>query len=95
MHESFDPTVSRFIELLKRLAPRVPPQETYWQYPPQSGSLMLVLAQTGRIDILSGGLCKASDLRTAYDAIKQMFCGGFEALRARSASPPPKPARKK
>lgn len=95
MHEAFDPTVSRFIDLLKRLAPAVPPQEIYWQYHLLSGSLMIALAQTGRIDILSGGLCKSSDMRTAYDSIKRMFCGGFEALRSSYASPPAKPRRSK
>lgn len=85
MRQAFDYTVSRFIELLKRLAPEVPPEEIYWQYHMLSGSLLITLAQTGRIDVLSGGLCHSSDMKAAFESMKQVFCGGFEAIRGRHA----------
>ncbi|NGY03274.1 TetR/AcrR family transcriptional regulator [Solimonas terrae] len=85
MREAFDFTVGRFIDLLKRVAPHVPPQEIYWFYHLMSGSVTLTLAQTGRIDVLSGGLCKSTDMKSAFDSMKQVFSGGFETVMARHA----------
>lgn len=87
MREAYDVTVHRFIDLLRQLAPEVPAKEIYWFYHLMSGSLSVSLAQTGRIDALSGGLCKSSDIRSVYEALMLVYPGGFETLRARYAKP--------
>jgi AcrR family transcriptional regulator len=81
----FDTTVQRFLDLLMRLAPDVPPAEIYWFYHLMSGSLAMCLAQTGRIDILSRGLCKSADLMAVLEPMTLVYRAGFEALRARHA----------
>ena len=81
MHQHFDPVIHRFIGVLQRIAPETPDRQIYWFYHLLSGSLTLSLAQTGRIDTLSGGLCKSSEMVAICDAMEAVFTGGFEAIR--------------
>ncbi|OYW85426.1 MAG: hypothetical protein B7Z22_08600, partial [Hyphomonas sp. 32-62-5] len=54
----------------------------------------LTLAQTGRIDHLSGGVCRSDDLADACEHMVHFITGGFEAARraapAAVTAPPPK-----
>jgi AcrR family transcriptional regulator len=84
MRETFDVAVHRFIDMLKQLAPAAPPEEIYWFYHHVAGSFAVALAQTGRIDSLSGGLCKSSDMMAVLDSMVRVFSAGFEAVKARS-----------
>ncbi len=54
MDEHFDPVVLRLIGLLKKALPDCAEQDIFWGYHFVTGALMLTLAQTGRIDKLSG-----------------------------------------
>lgn len=81
MREAFDETVHRFIDLLKRMAPGTPPESVYWLYHVLSGSLAVSLAQTGRINKLSEGLCDSSDMKSVFEATKKIFIAGYEAIR--------------
>jgi AcrR family transcriptional regulator len=67
MDEHFDPVVLRLVSLLKKALPDSAEEDIFWGYHFVSGALMLTLARTGRIDKLSGGLCKSDD----FDAVKQ------------------------
>lgn len=80
MHQHFDPVVQRFIDLLRRISPTTPDRQLYWFYHLLSGALTLSLAQTGRIDVLSDGLCKSSEMRAICDAMEAVFSGGFEVI---------------
>ncbi len=86
MRETFDVAVQRFVDMLKTLAPDAPLEEIYWFYHHVAGSLALALAQTGRIDSLSGGLCKSSDMMAILDSMVRVFSAGFEAVKARSGA---------
>ena len=67
MNKHFDPVVLRLIGLLRRALPGCPDEDLFWGYHFVTGALMLTLVRTGRIDRLSGGLCKSDD----FDAIKR------------------------
>ena len=68
MDEHFDPVVLRLIELLQAGAARLPDErDIFWGYHFVTGALMLTLARTGRIDKLSGGLCRSDD----FAAVKE------------------------
>ena len=67
-------------EIVSRIAPDATERQIYWFYHLLSGSLTLSLAQTGRIDVLSGGLCKSSEMAAICDAMEVIFTGGFEAM---------------
>lgn len=87
MSEAYDDTVHRFIELLMRLAPDVPRKEIYWFYNHLSGAQVMTLAQTTRIDVLSRGYARSTDLLSAMESMIVIFSAGFEGLRARHAKP--------
>ncbi len=83
MNKYFDPVVLRLIELLRKALPGCPDEDLFWGYHFVTGALMLTLARTGRIDRLSGGLCKSED----FDAVKQrmasFMAAGFLAICAK------------
>jgi len=87
MNKNFDPVVLRLIELLRKALPDCADEDLFWGYHFVTGALMLTLARTGRIDRLSGGLCKSDD----FDAIKQrmasfMAAGFLEICGKKGAS---------
>ena len=84
MAENFDPIVQRFIAMLKALAPDAPPERIYWFFDLVSSSLTHGLAQTGRIDDVSGGLCKSSDLASVLETMIAVFSAGFRSVETAS-----------
>ena len=100
MTRHFDPLVDRFIAVLREALPNCPPREIYWGYQFLTGALTLTFAETGRIDKLSAGLCRSSDLDSVHQRLGPYVAAGFRALCARAAEvPKPRkravPARRK
>lgn len=92
MDRLFDPVVLRLIGLLKAAMPDASEEDVFWGYHFVTGALTLSLARTGRIDHLSGGLCRSDD----FDAIKARmatfmahgFIGMCESRAAERRKPP-------
>lgn len=87
MNKHFDPVVLRLIELLRKALPDAHDEDLFWGYHFVTGALMLTLGRTGRIDRLSGGLCRSDD----FDAIKArmaafMAAGFLEICDRRKAA---------
>lgn len=76
----FDPVVLKLIGLLKQALPGCPEEDIFWGYHFVTGALVQTLARTGRIDQLSGGVCKSDD----FDAIKarmaKFMAAGFLSI---------------
>lgn len=87
MARYFDPAVRRLIELLAQLLPRASEADLYWGYHNLSGALTLTLGETGRLDRLSGGLCRSGDLERACAYMVQFAAAGFRAVGAGRAAP--------
>lgn len=85
MDEHFDAVVLRLVDLLKRAMPDVPAQEIFWGYHFVTGSLLLTLSRTGRIDRLSGGLCQSEDFEAVKARMARFMAAGFRELQQRSA----------
>ncbi|TRO95329.1 TetR/AcrR family transcriptional regulator [Glycocaulis profundi] len=86
MDQHFDPVVLRLIELLKKALPGCAEEDIFWGYHFVTGSLMLTLARTGRIDKLSGGLCSSNDFVAVKDRMARFMAAGFlEICRSRPA----------
>jgi AcrR family transcriptional regulator len=83
MTQHFDPLVVKFISVLREALPGCSPREVYWGYQFLTGALTLTFAETGRIDALSGGLCKSSDLDSVHERLAPYVAAGFRALCAR------------
>ena len=87
MTRYFDPAARRLIELIKQMAPEAREVDLYWAYHNLSGALTLTLGETGRLDRLSGGLCRSGDLEGACDYMVRFAAAGFRAVCA----PEPRP----
>jgi len=86
MTQHFDPLVDKFIAVLREALPGCPAREIYWGYQFLTGALTLTFAETGRIDKLSGGLCKSSDLDSVHERLAPYVAAGFRALCPGAAS---------
>ena len=83
MTRYFDPLVKRFIEALRTALPDCSEEDLFWSYHFLSGALTLTFAETGRIDNLSGGVCKSSDMRSINERMPEFLAAGFRALAER------------
>jgi AcrR family transcriptional regulator len=82
MDQHFDPVVLRLIKLLKKALPDCAEEDIFWGYHFVTGALMLTLARTGRIDKLSGGLCKSEDFRAVKERMATFMAAGFRSVCA-------------
>src|SRR5688572_32070191 len=89
MDKHFDPVVLRLIGLLKRALPDCAEEDILWGYHFVSGALVLTLARTGRIDKLSGGVCKSENFAAVKQRMASFMAAGFLAICR-----PPTPPRK-
>lgn len=87
MTNSFDPVVQRLIDIIGKAIPTAKPAELYWAYHFFSGALMLTLSETDRIDRLSKGLCKSTDVRSIEPRLIEFASAGFTRLCAPDAGP--------
>ncbi len=77
MDEHFDPVVLRLIGLLKKALPDCAEEDIFWGYHFVTGALMVTLARTGRIDKLSGGVCKSEDFVAIKQRMARFMAAGF------------------
>jgi AcrR family transcriptional regulator len=80
MDVHFDPVVLKLVSILKRALPNTPPEDIFWGYHFVTGSLMNTLARTGRIDRLSGGLCRSEDFNAVKQRMARFMAAGFLAI---------------
>lgn len=85
MTRYFDPLVHKFIDALHEALPHADARDLYWSYHFLSGALTLTFAETGRIDNLSGGLCRSNDLDSVHERMVPFIASGFRALCERRA----------
>jgi AcrR family transcriptional regulator len=97
MTQHFDPVVQKFIAAVRATLPDSDAREIFWAYHFLTGSLTHSLARTGRLDALSGGLCRSDDLASVHKRLARYAAAGFRGLHALaatgSAAAPPKRAR--
>ena len=60
-------------------------EDLYWCYQFLTGSMMLALSETGRIDQLSDGLCRSSDLEAVRARLYAYCAAGFAAVARKAA----------
>lgn len=80
MDVHFDPVVLKLVSILKRALPDTSEEDIFWGYHFVTGSLMNTLARTGRIDRLSGGLCKSDDFGAVKRRMARFMAAGFLTL---------------
>jgi len=89
MDRHFDPVVLRLIDLLKKALPEASEEDVFWGYHFVTGALVLTLARTGRIDKLSGGICRSDDFEAVKKRMARFMAAGMIEIcedRARERS---------
>ena len=81
MDVHFDPVVLKLVSILKRALPDYSAEDIFWGYHFVTGALMNTLARTGRIDRLSGGVCRSDDFPAVKKRIAKFMAAGFVTLR--------------
>lgn len=81
MDMHFDPVVLKLVSILKRALPDYSDEDVFWGYHFVTGALMNTLARTGRIDRLSGGVCRSDDFPSVKKRIARFMAAGFLALK--------------
>lgn len=79
----FDPVVQVFVDMLRRASPGSSDADLYWFYHMLSGAISLTWARTGRIDQLSGGLCRSEDFEAIAAQMIALFANGLDRTGAR------------
>jgi AcrR family transcriptional regulator len=77
----FDPVVLKLVSILKRALPNWSEEDIFWGYDFVTGALMHALARTGRIDRLSGGVCRSNDIPAVKKRMAKFMAAGFLALK--------------
>ena len=72
--------VLRLVDILTQALKPCPREDIFWGYDFVTGALMHALARTGRIDRLSGGLCKSEDFESVKERLATFMAAGFVAL---------------
>jgi len=84
----FDPVVLKLIGLLHKALPGCAEADIFWGYDFVSGALMHTLGRTGRIDKLSGGMCKSEDFAAVKQRLASFMAAGFLSLCSKSREAP-------
>jgi AcrR family transcriptional regulator len=85
MTRYFDPLVQRLIDTLHKIMPDARKEDLYWSYHMLTGALTLTLGDTARLDRLSGGLCRSSDIDAIAPRMVEYCAAGFLAVCRRAA----------
>ena len=80
MHRFFDPVVHQLVDTLKAALPDAEIRDLYWCYQFLTGAMMLTLSETGRIDQLSDGLCRSTDLEAVRRRLFAYCAAGLEEV---------------
>jgi AcrR family transcriptional regulator len=80
MDKHFDPVVLRLLGLLKQAMPETAEEDIFWGYHFVTGALLLTLSRTGRIDRLSGGLCRSDDFEAVKARMARFMAAGFRRI---------------
>ncbi|MGA3159299.1 MAG: TetR family transcriptional regulator, partial [Steroidobacteraceae bacterium] len=78
--KAFDAVVREFIQALMESLPGSAPEDIYWGYNFLTGALTLSLAETGRLDQLSGDLCRSDDVAALRLRLVPYVVAGLRGL---------------
>ena len=85
MGKTFDSTVRQFIAAVMESRPQAAPEDIFWGYNFLTGALTLSLAETGRLDALSDGLCRSNDVAALKMRLGPYVAAGLRGLAQHQA----------
>jgi hypothetical protein len=80
MGKTFDKVVLQFIQAVMDSLPGAAPADIFWGYNFLTGALTLSLAETGRLDALSDGLCRSNDVAALKARLGPYVAAGLRGL---------------
>jgi AcrR family transcriptional regulator len=80
MGKTFDGVVRQFIRAVMDSLPGAAPEDIFWGYNFLTGALTLSLAETGRLDALSNGLCRSNDVAALRARLGPYVAAGMRGL---------------
>ena len=80
MGKTFDRVVLQFIQAVMASLPGAAPADIFWGYNFLTGALTLSLAETGRLDALSDGLCRSNDVAALKARLGPYVAAGLRGL---------------
>lgn len=80
MGKTFDGVVREFIRAMMDSLPGAAPEDIFWGYNFLTGALTLSLAETGRLDVLSDGLCRSNDVKSLQLRLGRYAAAGLRGL---------------
>lgn len=87
--QAFDDSSSAFIAALQATLPGLPPVDLAWRFHFLLGTMFYTMANSGRIQSLTDGVCDPGDSEAALSHMVPFIAAGFRA------APLPKPTRRK
>jgi AcrR family transcriptional regulator len=90
---AFDDSSSAFLAALTRALPEIPRADLEWRFHFMLGAMFYTMADTGRIQSLTGGRCDPSQVEDALRHIIPFLAAGFRSAPA--PAPSVKPRKRK
>ena len=88
MSTQFDPIAQTFVEHLRAVLPGSKIEDVYWGVHFLLGAVTFTFAETGRVDELSEGLCRSSDLVVIHEKMVPFLAAGFREICVARADKP-------
>lgn len=85
MGRDFDPAIQQLVQALREVMPDARDCDLYWGWSFISGALTLAIAETGRIERLSDGLCRSDDVAAIEARLAPFMAAGVEEICRRGA----------
>jgi AcrR family transcriptional regulator len=79
MKQHMSELLGRFIQALQNAAPELPREELFWRIQFMGGAMALTLLRSHDLEVLSGGLCDASDAESTIRRLVAFAAAGFRA----------------
>lgn len=87
LSRTFDGSSRKFLAAIAEALPGIPPGELYWRFHFLMGAMFYSMADSGRIQSLSGGTCDPGETEEALARLVAVFAKVFS-----DAAPAPRPA---
>jgi AcrR family transcriptional regulator len=84
LSKAFDASSKRFIDAVARALPQIPRGEVEWRFHFMLGVMFYTMANSGRIQALTGGRCDPGNVTLAMAHMIPFLAAGFRSPRARS-----------
>ena len=80
IHDLYDPVAQHFLSAMRLALPNASLEKTLWGYQFSVSSMIAVIGNTGRIDLMSEGKFSSADLQSAYEHLMTFVTRGLRGL---------------